>query len=293
MALGALIIGSLLLLVLLGATNGFNLTPDQNAVGAIMVITVCAIITCAATISNDNIQDLKAGQMVGATPWKQQAMLILGVFVSACVTPLVLRLLFEAYGIGNVFPHPGMDPNQALSAPQATGISFVVQGVFAHTLPWGMLGAGAAIAVLCMVSNIYLHRFNFSIPALGVGMGIYLPFDTNMPIIIGGIASFLIHRIATRRYGFPKNNEAASIGRAEQEQLQQAKHKGLILACGIVAGSTIMGVILAIPFAISHSTEVWSLAPAGFEMTANILGTLATAGLVWWFYRTVCQKPRV
>lgn len=284
MTLGSLILGSLLLLVLLGVSSAFNLTADQNASAAVMIIATSAIIACAATISNDNIQDLKAGHMVGATPWKQQVMLVLGVVVAALVAPLVLRLLFEAYGMGEVFPHADMDPNQALSAPQATAISFVVKAVFAHTLPWGMLGTGAVLAISCLLFNSYLQKYNLGLPTLALGIGIYLPLEATAPLVIGGLASHVIHSLVKRVYPTePLSSDNAN-------DLHQAKQRGLILACGMVAGSTIMGVILAIPFAISKSTEVLSIVPASFESIADNLSIAVTIAIVAWFYYVVCRK---
>lgn len=286
LALGAIMSASLLALVLLENYTGLKLNAEQSAAAAVMVIATCAIVACAAAISNDNIQDLKAGQLVGATPWKQQLMLILGVLVAATVVPLVLRLLFQAYGIGDVFPRPGMDPMQALSAPQATAMSFVVKAAFLHQLPWGLLGTGGLIAMACLLLNAYLSRYNFTLPALAVGMGIYLSFQTMAPLIIGGILSFVLEKIAKKRHRITRQDEIEET--VAYQAYHRSRHSGLVLACGIVAGSTMMGVILAVPFALAKSTEVLRIVSTSFMSTSNILSLLVLLSIVVWFYGITC-----
>lgn len=276
LTLGVLMIISMLVLVILGSHNNFQIAPEHAAAAAAFAIIVAAVVACAATISNDTIQDLKAGEMIGATPWKQQVMLILGVTVAAFVIPLVLKLLYNAYGISGVFPRPGMDPSQMLAAPQAGAMAVIVEGVFGHNLPWDMLSIGAGIAVVCLIIDKFLKRRGMSLPVLGVGLGIYLPFDTTSALVIGAFTSYFINRAARKR-------------QQERTSLEKGQQRGLILACGLVAGAALMGVVLAIPFAISQSTDVLRLVPVNFGHYAEQLGLIVTIVMLAWFYRVVCK----
>jgi putative OPT family oligopeptide transporter len=281
LTLSALLIISLLILVVFGYQLHSMNNPAQKIAAEALAIIVTAIVAASAVITNETIQDLKAGQIVGATPWKQQAMLILGTIVSAFTLPPILQLLFNAYGIGGVFPHPGMDPSQMLAAPQAGLMAALVQGVFSHDLPWAMIITGAIIAIFCIILNAWLHTKGTRLPVLAVGLGIYLPLEASVPLILGGVASFIIESILKRRLGKEAEGQARM---AKQQQ------RGLILACGLVAGAALMGVILAIPFAIAKSTDVLKLVPDSFMPIANTLGVIVTIGLVFWMYRIVCKN---
>lgn len=274
--LGALMLISLLVLIIVGATH-LGAIAEHNMAAAAFSIIIVALVASAATITCETMQDLKAGEMVGATPWKQQVMLIIGVVAASVVIPLILKLLFNAYGISGVFPRPGMDPSQMLAAPQASAMAVVVQGVFAHQLPWTMLSIGAVIAVICLTIDYYLRQRGYSLPVLGVALGIYLPFDVTTPIVLGAFASYFIKRVFQKRY--PANQELAA----------KANQRGLILACGLVAGAALMGVMLAVPFAISQSTDVLRLVSPQFEPIAEGLGFILSLGLVAWFYHAVCK----
>jgi len=250
--------------------------------GVILGIGSCAIIGVAIAISNDTMQDLKVGQLVGATPWKQQLMLILGVVASAFVVPPILELLYNAYGIGGVFPHPGMNPNQMLGAPQAALMATVAQGVYTHHLAWDMLVTGAVIAVICIIIDEIAKRYATRLPVLAVGLGIYLPMSTTVPVVIGGVLSFIIQLRLDKRYG---HRNAAS-----EEKSISHRHRGLLLACGIVAGASLMGVILAIPFAIKQSSDALKIMPDEFVPFAGILGIIVTIIMCGWIYKIVMKK---
>lgn len=282
LAMSALLLASLLLLGLFSVTHtALNTSVEKLAAAAFVVFLTTAILT-AASITNDTIQDLKAGQIVGATPWKQQVMLILGTLVSAFVVPPILELLFNAYGIGNMFPRPGMDPSQALSAPQAMLMATLAQGVFAHNLPWSMLITGALVAIGCILIDTLLKRKNLRLPVLAVGLGIYLPLAVTMPIVLGGILSFIVERSLKQRYA----NELET----EHSQANHCRQRGLVAACGIVAGASLMGVVLAIPFTIAKSTDVLKLVSDSFTPYANALGIVVTFGVLYWLYSVVCKS---
>jgi putative OPT family oligopeptide transporter len=277
-SLSVLLLASLMLLGLFHWSAGFthNTKHLLEAEGLTIIIGTLVSSTCA--ITNDTIQDLKAGQIVGATPWKQQVILILGTIVSALVLAPTLELLFNAYGIGGVSP-PGrnMDPSQMLSAPQATLMASLVKGAFNHNLPWDLISIGFAVAIVCIIADQFLKPRGMRLPVLAVGLGIYLPLDTSSALIFGGLASYVIERTLKRQ----SLKEKASI---------LARQRGLTLACGLVAGACLMGVILAIPFTLAQSTEVLRLMPPHLALLASILGIFSTLGILGWIYRTVCLQ---
>ncbi len=248
----------------------------RETIGTIVSIGAMVIIGGALSISNDSMQDLKVGQIVGSTPWKQQAMLLLGVVVSSFIIPPILQLLYNAYGIGGVFPRPGMDESQMLAAPQAGLMAAVAKGVFSHELSWLMISIGALIAIICIIIDEILKKyFAMRLPVLAVGIGIYLPLDSSMPIVIGGILSWIVNK----RLGYLQEHKAE-------------RHRGLLLTCGIVAGSSIMGVLLAIPFAITQSSSVLRIMPEGHETLSAILSLIVTAWLCRHIYRVVMKDKK-
>jgi putative OPT family oligopeptide transporter len=261
---------SLILLALLGSRIDFTVDAERAAAAAATAILVGAVVCCAAAIAGDNLQDLKAGRIVGATPVRQQAMQMIGVVAGAIVIAPVLELLFQAYGLGDVFPRPGMDPGEALKAPQATLMSSVANGVFTRNLPWGMIRIGALIAVAIIAIDKVLESrgAKFRAPVLAVAVGIYLPLELTVPIFVGGIVALLAGRALARR-----GADAAS------------GQSGLLFASGLITGEAIVGILLAIPFAAAQSTDVLRLAPEGFEPVANWLGLGAFAFFTLWLYR--------
>jgi putative OPT family oligopeptide transporter len=249
---------------------------------AAFVIVITAFISAIASISNDTLQDLKAGQMVGATPWKQQFMLIIGVLVAALVIPSILQLLFDAYGMAGIFPHPNMDPAQMLAAPQAGLMAAVAEGVFTGNVNWVMMGIGIIIAIACLFLDKILKPKGWRVPVLAVGLGIYLPVETSSCLVIGGILCYLvekkIHRLSKQKSG-----------EKSEEFLRKGREAGLILACGMVAGASLVGVILAIPFVIAGSTTILSILPAQMTFLPNSLAIVVLIALFWWFERRVCK----
>jgi len=280
----ALSVASLLLLalILIAFWKPYIHFVDGSAqtLAAIAIVIMITAMLGAASITNETIQDLKAGQMVGATPWKQEVMLIVGTVISAFLVPWILELLYQAYGIGGVFPRPGMDPSRMLAAPQAGMMAAIVQGAFNANLPWGMLGIGGLIAVLVILLNRYLSAEGQTLNLLAVGFGIYLPLEATLPFVIGGFIEYFVDRGLKKRYH-----------REEDKTIVHARrHAGITLACGLVAGAALMGVVLAIPFAIKQSTDVLKIVPDSFTSIANVLSIAVTAFLVGLFYYTVCRK---
>lgn len=280
-SLSVLLLASLLLLGLFHWAPGFTQDTKHLLEGEGLAVIIGTLVSSSCAITNDTIQDLKAGQIVGATPWKQQVILILGVIVSALVLAPTLELLFNAYGIGGISP-PGrhMNPSQMLSAPQATLMASLVAGAFNHNLPWNLISIGFVVAIACILADRYLQPRGMRLPVLAVGLGIYLPLETSSALIFGGIASYLVERTLLKRH--PTQTEKSAD--------KPARQRGLTLACGLVAGACLMGVVLAIPFTLAQSTDVLRLMPAHFTVIAGILGLLSTLAVLNWIYRTVCQR---
>jgi putative OPT family oligopeptide transporter len=267
---------SLLLLVLLGSEIDFGVDQTRAAAAAATAILVGSVVACAAAIAGDNMQDLKAGYLVGATPRNQQIMQIVGVLAAALVIAPVLQLLFEAYGLGDVFPREGMDPAEALKAPQATLMNSVAYGVFQRDLPWGMIwiGTGVAVVIIAVDKILEIRRSTFRAPVLAVAVGIYLPVELTVPIFAGGLLAHFSRRQVEGRGG----------------DRRLAERRGLLFSSGLITGEAIVGILLAIPFAAFQSTEVLRLVPAPFEPYASVTGVLALSGLGWWLYRVVVRR---
>lgn len=246
----------------------------QTHIAGLMIL-ITTIVATIASISNENLQDLKAGQMVGATPWKQQLILIVGVIASALVIGPVFEMLFQAYGIGGVFPHAGMDPSHMLSAPQAGLMAAVATGIRTHHLPWAMISIGAIFAVFCIILDEVMKRSGKRCAVLAVGLGVYLPPEITTPIIIGSLINLAVRTSMNKVKGDKK-------AFSQKESNQQS---AILLCCGLVAGAAIMGVILAIPFMIMGSADALAIVPASFSGIANVLGLLPLIGLVYWIWR--------
>ncbi|HSG65986.1 MAG TPA: oligopeptide transporter, OPT family, partial [Gammaproteobacteria bacterium] len=227
--IATILLTSLLLLWLLGS---------GAANGPAAAIMVGAVVCCAAAIAGDNLQDLKAGYIVGATPWKQQVMQGVGTISAVLVIAPILNLLLQAYGIGVRTPE---QPN-ALLAPQATLMASVAQGVFGAGLPWGMVAAGAGIGVVIVAADEYLkaRRSSWRAPVLAVAVGIYLPLELAVAILLGG----LIAHAASR--------SAAAAGAGES----LAQRNGMLFAAGLITGEALIGIFMAIPIVLSGDPNV-------------------------------------
>ena len=270
---------SLVLFVVLGTQLDFAVDTVRATAAAATAILVGGVVACAAAIAGDNMQDLKAGQIVGATPYKQQIMQMIGVVAAALVIAPVLSLLFQAYGLGDVFPRAGMDPSEALRAPQATLMASVADGVFQRNLPWTMIwiGAGIAVALIALDGILESRQSTFRTPVLAVAVGIYLPLELDMTIGIGGIIAWAIARsLAARR---------AQLADGYDDTVRTSESRGLLFSSGLITGEALVGILLAIPFAAAQSTDVLNLAPEGFEPAALVLGLAGFGFICAWLYR--------
>jgi len=277
---------SLILLAFLGSQTDFVVDTTKATAAAATAIMVGAVVACAAALAGDNLQDLKAGQLLGATPVKQQIMQMVGVVAAAIVIAPVLQLLFTAYGMGDVFPRAGMDASEALKAPQATLMSSVAKGVFTRNLPWGMIWTGVAIAIgiILLDKNLEARKSTFRAPVLAVAVGIYLPLELSVPIFAGGMIAFAVSRTVKARW---------SDGEKRKTEQNNATTRGLLFASGLITGEALVGILLAIPFAASQSTDVLALAPQGFETIADILGIIGFSLFCVWLYKVAKGKQAV
>jgi len=219
----ATLLVSSLLLVALGT---------ESATGPAAAILIAAVVCCAAAIGGDNLQDLKTGHLVGATPWKQQVMQVVGVLSAAFVIAPILSLLLKGYGIA--VPTPELP--EPLPAPQATLMASVARGVFEWNLPWPMIGVGMGVAVAVIAIDLVLERrqSGFRTPVLAVAVGLYLPLELGTAILAGGLIAWATGRYRRRRHGEVRRS-AVSTG------------PGVLLAAGLITGEALVGILLAIP----------------------------------------------
>jgi putative OPT family oligopeptide transporter len=233
---------------------------------------VTAVIFAVACIANNNLQDLKTGQLVDATPWKQQVALIIGVIAGAAVIPPVLDLLNHAYGFAGA---PGPVREHALPAPQAGLMSALAQGVLQQNVDWSLIGVGAGIGVAMIVMDAILRR---SLPGahlspLAVGLGIYLPTQSTLMVVIGSVVGWYFDRRADRRAN------PASI-----------KQLGVLLASGMIVGEGLIGVLIAALVAFSGKDFPLSLVSDDFaDKDAVVVGTVACAIIIFLLYRWIAR----
>jgi len=217
------VLGASLMLAAIYGSGGDD--PQQTQALIAYALFTTAIVFGIATISNDNLQDLKTGQLVGATPWKQQIALILGVLFGALVIPPVLDLLNSAFGFAGA---PGAGPN-ALPAPQAALISALAKGVLGGDLDWGLIGIGAGIgAVVILIDELLGRAGKLRLPPLAVGMGIYLPMALTLLIPVGALIGHIYNRWALR-----------------QDNPEFAERMGVLMATGFIVGESLFGVAFA------------------------------------------------
>lgn len=233
---------------------------------------VTAVVLSAATIANDNLQDLKTGQLVDATPWRQQAALLVGVLFGSLVIPPVLNLLNMANGFAGA-PHHGANTAQPLPAPQATLISTLAKGVISGNINWGMISLGALVGVAVIVVDEVLRastKQKAKLPPLAVGLGIYLPTSTTAGAVLGALAGWFYNKRVTNG----PNPEAA-------------KRLGVLLASGLIVGESLFGVLLSGIIVLSKNGTPLSLVPDSFLVPSEIIGGIAFLALIAFMYRWV------
>ncbi len=224
---------------------------------------VTGVVFGVATISNDNLQDLKTGQLVGATPWKQQVALVIGVVFGSLIIPPVLNVLNHSFGFVGA---PGAGPN-ALAAPQAGLISALAKGVISGNANWPMMKLGIAVGIALIILDEALGAMKkFRLPPLAVGIGIYLPMSVILPTVIGSIFGGFYDRWAD--------------GTRDTEL---ARRMGVLTATGMIVGESLWGVAFAIIVYFADSDTPLALVGDGFAPYA------LTGGTVLFFAMTACS----
>ena len=257
--IATILFASVVLMLLLGS---------DSKIGAVAAIMIGAVVCCAAAVGGDNLQDLKAGYLVGATPWKQQLMLGIGAFSCALIMAPVLNLLSQAYGIGDP-TRPG-----SLQAPQATLMASVAQGLFGGKLPWDMIIAGAVIGAIVIAFDSWLkaRNSNFRVPVLAAAIGIYLPLELMVPIFLGGLLAYFVEK----RHGI--------VGTHDESLRDRVHRPGVLFSAGLITGEALMGILIAIPIVVSERADVLAL-PEQFHFS-QYAGLIVLAVVGWLIYRT-------
>ncbi|MET0186082.1 MAG: oligopeptide transporter, OPT family [Achromobacter sp.] len=254
------------LMLLIGRGDGLLATPDGQRMGIALAIFSVSAVLAVAAIANDNLQDLKTGWLVGATPWRQQVALLIGCVVGAAVISPVLELLYNAYGFSDAMPRADMDAGQALSAPQATLMLAIARGIFTSQLNWTMIAIGAAVGVALILVDAVLARHCkvARMPVLAVGIGIYLPPTVSAPLVVGAVLSWVIAGVLARR--------ARAAGADEVAYADAPNRRGVLIASGLIVGESLVGVVLAGIIGASGSSAPLALVGDGFAGTADGLG---------------------
>lgn len=271
--IGILVVIGAALLLVFGVKS--QVSPDSGKALIAFALFTTAVIFNVAAIANNNLQDLKTGQLVDATPWRQQVALIIGVIAGAFVIPPVLDLVNHAYGFVGA---PGADarPNP-LPAPQAGLISSLAQGVISGDIDWSLIRIGALIGVAIIALDALLAGTtkHMRVPPLAVGLGIYLPTQSTLMIVVGAIVGWLYDRSADRS---PKP--------------ESAKQLGVLLASGLIVGEGIIGVVISAIVVFSGKDAPLALVGPEFEMAGRIIGGLGFAIIAFVLYRWILGMAR-
>lgn len=273
---GIIVSGALIIAMLFKSYLHISLTINFTdsilmEVEAIIII-VTSILACIAAISCDNIQDLKVGHIIGATPWKQQLMLLMGILIVSIITPFVMQLLLGVYGIsGDLKQH--LDPSQVLSAPPAAMIASLVDAIFKETISWILIGAGALLILVLIILNYFFNRNRVQFSILAIATGMYLPLTVTIPLFIGSLLSEVIKK---------KLDGDEKLSLSEKEIKVQS---GFLIASGMLCGATLMQVVLAGIFAVYHNTEALNIMPKNMTNISYLLSIFVTIILFYWVYR--------
>lgn len=253
-------VSSLLLVLLMGA---------DAADGPAAAIIIGSVVCCAAAIAGDNMQDLKAGYLVGSTPWKQQVMQMVGVVSAALVIAPILMLLHRAYGFAGQ-PSAGQD---ALAAPQANLMASVAAGVFDGNLPWVCILVGVGVAAATIAADLVLEAraARFRMPVLAVAIGFYLPLELSVPIFAGGVLSAAV-AARRRKRGHPAG--------------EVTSRRGILFASGLITGEALMGILLAVPVVLAGTADVLAVADEPLGPWPGLLLLIVVAA---WMARTAAR----
>jgi putative OPT family oligopeptide transporter len=244
---------------------------EDSTIGPVAAVMIGAVVCCAACVAGDNLQDLKAGYIVGATPWKQQVMLAIGSVSCALIMAPVLNMLAESYGIG---PATAERPN-SLEAPQANLMASIAKGIFGGELPWNMIaiGAGIGVAVIIFDSILKAKKAPFRVPVLAAAIGIYLPLETMVPIFLGGLLNYLVTR------GFGKG--------LSEEETEKRNRRGMLFAAGLITGEALIGILIGFAIYAKDDPGVFAL-PEALQLGGAVgewVGLALLGAVGYWLYR--------
>ena len=268
--IGILVVIGAALLLMFGMPAGSTVATQQALVAFALFVT--AVVFAVAAIANNNLQDLKTGQLVDATPWRQQVALVIGVIAGAAIIPPILDLLNHAYGFAGA---PGPHHEHPLPAPQAGLISALAQGVIQNNVDWSLIRVGAMIGVLAIAADAFLRRTTKSahLSPLAVGLGIYLPTQSTLMVVVGALAGWYYDRHVSRG---PKP--------------EARKQLGVLLASGMIVGEGLVGVLLAAMVAFSGKDFPLALVGDAFADNAAVwIGGAAFASVVFLLYRRIAR----
>jgi len=259
--IATILFASLVLLAMMGS---------DSSIGPSAAILIGGVVCCAAAIAGDNMQDLKAGYIVGATPWKQQVMQGVGVLSAVFVMAPILNLLLQAYGIGV----PTAEHPNPLAAPQATLMASVAQGVFQGGLPWTMAIIGGVVGILVIITDEVLKSkgSSFRTPVLAVAVGIYLPLELSTAILIGGLIAHFATKIHAKR----------------GVDGEKSMRHGMLFAAGLITGEALVGILMAIPIVKSGDPDVFALSES--LQFGGSVGLAIIAMVCYWMYRVAAAK---
>lgn len=269
-------VSGIAILTILGASLSVGMVgrhligPDIAQALVAFALFVTTVVLAVAVIGNDNLQDLKTGQLVDATPWKQQVGLIIGVFAGSAVVPPVLELLNHANGFAGA-PNVGAISSTPLAAPQATLISTLAKGVIGGDLPWSLLGYGAAIGIALVLFDVVLKKSSngkYSLPPLGVGLAIYLPSVVTLPVVVGAVGGYLFERaVSSHSWG------------------EAAKRMGVLVMSGFIVGESLFNVALAGLIVSTGKGEPLAVANGMSEHQGMVVALILGAALLGSLYR--------
>lgn len=276
------IASALLLVGLLGRSS--LLDPATRSAAIALALFTTSVVLSIATIANNNLQDLKTGQLVHATPWRQQWALVIGCVVGAAVIPPVLDLLQHAYGFAGAPLDAGMDPNKTLAAPQALLMSTLATGILAGELDWTMLGIGVLVGVALVVIDEILKRGTkkLRLPPLAVALGIYLPVSATVPVSIGTFVA-LIADLALARKAFASGQPLEKVAAAPQR-------RALLLGSGMIVGESLLGVGNALLITLTGNQAPLAVVGDDFAGTAEWLASIGFLVLCLFSYRWIMGK---
>ena len=229
------------------------------AAGPAAAILVGSVVCTAAAIGGDNMQDLKAGHLLGATPYRQQIMQLVGVVAAALVLGPVFQLLLDAYGFGA----PTVEHPHALRAPQATLMASVADGVFGGSLPWDFFfyGVGLGAVVITIDAILKVKKTDFRMPVLAVALGLYLPWEISIPVLLGGVVARVSQRAPGRQ--------------------ERAAPLGLLMGAGLITGEALMGILLAAGVAFGGGSDWLVLGTRVESSSLSIILLLSALALLF------------